>query len=83
MVGSLVVFKNKCKYRLYVATWCLGVELNQLTFDFKRIVIGQVVEREYRTKDDFVLATHHYAETNAFNKQSSNYGRRVAGFKRF
>ena len=73
---AITVFKDQCKKKLFVGTYCVGVELNQLFPKFVSVVIGEKIEKIYKTSDEFNISSLHFIQTNAFSKQKLNYNRR-------
>ena len=74
---AVTVFKDQCKKKLFIGTYCIGVELNQLFPKFVDIVVGEKIEKRYKTSDEFSVSSLHFVQTNAFSKQKLNYNRRA------
>ena len=77
MIRSITVFSDMCKKKLFIGTYCIGVELNQFFPMFVEVAVGQRVEKRYKDPHDFVVSAHHFSSTHAFSKQTLNYGRKA------
>ena len=77
MVRSITVFANQCKKNLFIGTYCVGIELNQLFPKFVDVAVGERVLKRYKDPHEFVVSAHHFSTTNAFSKQTLNYGKRA------
>jgi hypothetical protein len=65
-----------CKKKLYVSTFCIGVELNQFFPLLVEVVTGEKLIKEFKDENLFCLDSKHSIKENAFSKQKLNYGRR-------
>ena len=77
MIRAITVFRDQCKKKLFIGTYCVGVELNQFFPKFVEVTVGERVEKRYKNPHDFIISAHHFSSTNAFSKQTLNYGRRA------
>lgn len=71
------VLKNRCKVRLYVATYCIGVELNQFFPKYVDVTVGEMIVKRYKDPGQYMLDKLQFRKTNAFSKQKLNYESRA------
>lgn len=78
---TIEVLKNRCKIKLFVSTFCIGVELNQFFPKFVEVVVGEQVVKRYKDPGLYMIDKLNFQKENAFSKQTLNYESRAR--KRF
>jgi hypothetical protein len=78
---TIEVLKNRCKIKLFVSTFCIGVELNQFFPKFVDVVVGEQIVKRYKDPGLYMVDKINFQKENAFSKQKLNYESRAR--KRF
>lgn len=71
----VTTFKNQCKMKLFISTWCVGIGTDQLTPVYKTHVTEHLVRR-YDNPEEF---KHNAKKSDVvpFCKQTFNYNKRA------
>lgn len=74
-MNIITTFKNQCKIKLFVSTWCIGIGTDQLTPAYKVHVTEQVMRR-YDNLEEY---KHNAKKSDVvpFCKQKFNYNKRA------